>query len=122
MNPILTKLGLKQQNPVLIINAPEEYNEVVESIKSEVHTEIKGKYDFIQLFAKDLSEAHTLVEATAKALGEDGHLWLCYPKGASRKYKSDIKRDTVWDIFAPFDFEPVSQVSINDDWSATYCL
>ncbi|TDT51905.1 DUF3052 domain-containing protein [Fonticella tunisiensis] len=118
MNPILKKLGLKEQNPILILNAPEEYNEVIDCIEAEVHTEIRGTYDFIQVFAKDMEEAHILAEKAVKALGEDGHLWFCYPKGTSKKYKSDIKRNTTWDIFAPFEFEAVSQVSINDDWSA----
>lgn len=118
MNPILKKLGLKEQNPILIVNAPKEYNEVIEDIESEIHIDIKDKYDFIQIFVKDLSEACQIAEIVIKALGEDGYLWFCYPKGTSKKYKSDIKRNKAWDVFSSFEFEPVSQVSINDDWSA----
>lgn len=117
MNQILKKLGLKEQNPILIINAPEEYKDVMDNLECEIHTEIKGSYDFIQVFAKELEEAHRISEKVVKAIGEEGHLWLCYPKGTSKKYKSDIKRNTAWDVFAPFEFEPVSQVSIDDDWS-----
>ncbi|MDA8236180.1 MAG: hypothetical protein M0Z31_15560 [Clostridia bacterium] len=46
---------LTQQNTVLILNAPEEYKEVVNDIKSEIHTTISGKYEFIQIFAKDVA-------------------------------------------------------------------
>ncbi|QVK17637.1 DUF3052 domain-containing protein [Mycoplasmatota bacterium] len=118
MNPILKKLGLKEQNPILIVNMPEEYNEVIEDIESEIHTEINGKYDFIQIFVMNLVDAYQIAESVIKALGDDGYLWFCYPKGTSKKYKSDIKRNKAWDVFAPFEFEPVSQVSINNDWSA----
>lgn len=47
-----------------------------------------------------------------------GRIWLCYPKGTSKKYKSDINREKTWEAFEPFDFEPVTQVAIDEDWSA----
>jgi hypothetical protein len=118
MNPVLKKLGVKEQSPILIINAPEEYKEIIGDISSEIHTEINGKYKFIQIFAKELSEAKEIAGKAIKALDGDGHLWFCYPKGTSKKYKSDINRSKAWEVFAPYEFEPVSQVSIDDDWSA----
>jgi phosphatidylserine/phosphatidylglycerophosphate/cardiolipin synthase-like enzyme len=69
-------------------------------------------------FAKNMEEGRELAEKAVKAASEDGHLWFCYPKGTSKKYKSNIKRETSWELFSPFEFEPVSQVAINDDWSA----
>ncbi|MBZ9686664.1 hypothetical protein G9F72_010030 [Clostridium estertheticum] len=118
MNSIFKKLGLTHQNPVLILNAPEEYKEIMGAIEAEVHEQVIGKYKFIQIFAKEFDEAKTYASEAIKVLEDDGHLWLCYPKGASKKYKSDINRTKSWDIFAPYDFEPVSQVSIDEDWSA----
>lgn len=38
--------------------------------------------------------------------------------GTSNKYKSNCKRATVAEVFGPFNFEPVTQVAIDDDWSA----
>lgn len=118
MNAILKKLGLKDQNPVLILNAPEEYRDIMADIEEQVHEEIKSKYKFIQIFAKNLEEAVKYTGEAIEALEDDGHIWLCYPKGASKKYKSDINRTKSWGVFAHYDFEPVSQVSIDDDWSA----
>lgn len=118
MNPILKKLGLTNQNPILIINAPDEYQEIMKDIEADIHTTINGEYKFIQIFAKSMEEAHSYGEAAVKALDGDGHLWLCYPKGTSKKYKTDINRTKSWEVFAPFEFEPVSQVAINEDWSA----
>jgi len=82
-------------------------------------TAIHGKYKFIQVFAKDLSEANKDAKGVIEALDGDGHLWLSsYPKGTSKKYKSDINRARAWEVFAPYEFEPVTQVAIDDDWSA----
>jgi len=57
MNPILKKLGLTNQNPVLILNAPEEYREIMQNIEVQVHEEIIEKYKFIQIFVKDFAQA-----------------------------------------------------------------
>ncbi|MDS1030972.1 DUF3052 domain-containing protein [Bacillota bacterium LX-D] len=118
MNSVLKKLGLTTQNPVLILNAPDEYKDVLSEITAEIHTTINGKYKFIQVFQIDLYKTKSIAKDLIEALETDGHLWLCYPKGTSKKYKSDINREKAWDIFAAYEFEPVTQISIDDNWSA----
>ena len=48
------------------------------------------------------------------ALLASGNLWVLYPKGN----KADINRDSLWPILADFGFRPISQVSVDDTWSA----
>jgi len=118
MNEVLKKLKLTIQNPVLILNAPDEYINIMEDIESEVHTEIKEKYKFIQLFARGIAEAKENIGACIEALDGDGYLWICYPKGSSKKYKSDLNRDTTQVITEKYNFQGVTLVSIDNDWSA----
>ncbi|HEX3044190.1 MAG TPA: DUF3052 domain-containing protein [Bacillota bacterium] len=118
MNPIFKKLGLTNQNPVLILNAPEGYTGLLQELPATIHSAPAGKYRFIQIFAHNLAEANQLVKESIQALEGDGHFWLCYPKGTSKKYKSDINREKTWEVMAPYEFEPVSQVAVDDDWSA----
>jgi len=50
-----------------------------------------------------------------------GDLRKFYPgvgKGSSKKYNSDINRARAREVFAPYEFEAVTQVAIDDDWSA----
>lgn len=56
MNDILKKLGLKDQNPVFVINAPEKYNEILRDAGVDVHSKIDGQYKFIQINVKNLAE------------------------------------------------------------------
>lgn len=77
----MKKLGLKIQNPILILNAPQEYGPVIQETKADVHQEIKDAYDFIQFFVTKLEEAHQIAKPVIDVLNEDGHLWCCYPKG-----------------------------------------
>lgn len=118
MNSVINKLKYKNQDKILIINAPEEFLSIMKDFTCEIHQEIKEKYDFILLFAKDLNEANSYVEAVLGSLNYDGYLWFCYPKGTSKKYKSDLNRNKAWDVFKQYDFRPVSQIAINEDWSA----
>ena len=43
--------------------------------------------------------------------------WACYPKGGGQ-IKSDIKRDTVWKAFDLIGLQAVSQIAIDETWSA----
>ena len=40
------------------------------------------------------------------------------PKGTSKRYKSEIHRDTGWQAIGQAGFEPVRAVAIDEDWSA----
>ncbi|HSR31169.1 MAG TPA: hypothetical protein VLY63_11445, partial [Anaerolineae bacterium] len=51
------------------------------------------------------------------AVVHDGLLWISYPKKSS-KVTTDLTRDVGWDVVAEAGLRPVTQVSINDTWSA----
>ncbi|MBM3707655.1 MAG: DUF3052 domain-containing protein [Actinobacteria bacterium] len=118
MNEVLKKLGPSKQNPILIINAPEEYKLVMKDIKSEIHNQVSTKYEFIQIFEDNLSDAHKKVKEIISALKDGGLLWFCYPKSSSKKYHSDINRGKAMEFFGPYNFESVFQISIDNDWTA----
>ncbi|MFA8341342.1 MAG: hypothetical protein ACEPO8_00090 [Rhodothermaceae bacterium] len=118
MNPVLKKLRFQEQNPVLILNSPKEFKEIEKEINSKIETDLSVKSEFILGFYKSIAEAEKDTEKIVKALEGDGYLWFCYPKGTSKKYKSDLNRTTVLQLFAPFDFEGVTQVAVDEDWSA----
>ncbi|MEJ2537119.1 MAG: hypothetical protein P8048_08735, partial [Calditrichia bacterium] len=55
-NEILNKLRLTDQNPVLIINAPEEFQETLADIRSDVHRQTRQQYGFILVFVKNQAD------------------------------------------------------------------
>ncbi len=100
------------------MNAPEEYQPVIQNIPVEIHTKPQQKYRFIHLFVKTQKEVEKYAKLAVDSLDGDGHLWISYPKKSSKKYKCDISRDKGWDILGTMNFEPVTQISIDEDWSA----
>ncbi len=118
MDPILKKLGFKDQNPMLVLNAPEGFLKICENIGCTPETVPKGEYEFIVVFSEMQAQMQPLVADAARHFRRTGHFWACYPKGTSKNFKSDLNRNSMAEVMAKFELEPVSQVSIDDDWSA----
>jgi hypothetical protein len=45
-------------------------------------------------------------------------VWFAYPKGTSKRYKSELSRDSGWEVLGKLGFECVRSVAIDEDWSA----
>jgi hypothetical protein len=118
LNEVLKKIKLIEQSPILVLNAPSEYEDILKDFQGELHRAINGKYEFIQLFAGSVAEAALWVPLVIDVLTEDGYLWICYPKGTSKKYKSDLNRDSLRELVGTFNYEPVTLVALDNDWSA----
>ncbi len=76
-----------------------------------------GKYGFVQVFASSQAEMEILVQKVAKAGKYDCLFWICYRKGKG-KLKYDLNRDTLWPAFGLAGLRPVSQIAIDEKWSA----
>jgi hypothetical protein len=116
---IFKKLRLDPDKKLLIVNAPIEYAAILKGITfdGQALKQKAGKYDFVQIFARSRDELEKLAKQVAKAGKYDCLFWACYPKGTG-KIKSDIKRDTVWTAFELIGLQAVSQIAIDDTWSA----
>ncbi len=116
---IFKKLKSSIAEEKLIINAPEEYLAILEGLDFDSFPEESkiGKYDFVQVFASSQAEMETLMQQVAKAGKYDCLFWACYPK-SSGKEKYDLKRETVWTAIHLAGLRPVSQIAIDEKWSA----
>lgn len=122
MDDILKKLKYGQQERIAVLNAPEEFRERISGLlpDCQIDNEINARYlyDFMISFTPGSADVEKLGPACIHNLSEDGKLWMVYPKGTSRRYKSDINRDHGWESVKGAGFRAVSQVAIDDDWSA----
>jgi hypothetical protein len=118
MGDFLAKLQIKNQSNFLIIDMPGDLEEFRKEVSHRFNDKSGKAHDFIMIFAKDMKEAEDKIAKCIDLLIDDGLLWFCYPKQSSKKYKSDINRDKTWELFTKYDFRPVRQISLGDDWSA----
>jgi len=64
-----------------------------------------------------LAELERLGPVVARAVRNDGLLWVSYPKKTS-KVGSGLDREIVWQAVAKTGLRPVAQISINEVCSA----
>jgi len=121
MTSIFSKLNLKDQKEILVLNTPESFNSELAALAGVTITRNARETKNIS-FALVFVTKQKEVVATAKAIGNkmegDAILWFAYPKGTSKKYKCDFNRDSGWDVLGEAGFERVRQVAIDEDWSA----
>lgn len=65
-------------------------------------------------FAVDRAALEAQIDGTFGALERTRAVWICYPKGN----KADINRDTIWHRVRDSGWDLVTNVSVNDVWSA----
>ncbi len=123
MNAILKKLNFKDQDKILVLNAPEEFLTNIKEIKEFTRVDeavSEGeKYCFILVFVKECEDIVASVDIINNHLMDnDAILWFSYPKKSSKKYKTTINRDIGWERIGELNFEAVRQVAIDEDWSA----
>jgi hypothetical protein len=123
MTPLFKKLNFKGQSPIAILQAPEEFKPEMEAQSefAEIHTEAADgiQYAFYLVFVRNLEELAREGQAIPGRLDEDALVWFAYPKKSSKKYKSDISRDSAeWKVLGEQGYEGVRQVAIDADWSA----
>lgn len=113
------KLSLRSGLRMLVVNAPAGYLDSLGKLPeaAQVREHPDGQYDFVQLFVKDSSQFHTLSPIALGAVTYDGLFWLCYPK-KSAKVRSDLSRDVVWELMQGSGLRLVTQISIDETWSA----
>ena len=122
MDDLLKKLRYKDLERIAVLNAPTEFmgrhTKLLPGVQVDTEINARYLYEFMVAFIHGSSELKELGPACLHNLGHDGMLWFAYPKKSSKKYTSDINRDHGWTTVAEWGFVPVSQVSIDADWSA----
>jgi hypothetical protein len=66
------------------------------------------------VFAPDARSLRSVLSENQDDLAEPDVLWVAYPKAN----RADINRDTVWPILGEYGMRPITQVAVDDVWSA----
>ncbi len=119
---LIKKLGIKPKYRVNILNAPEGYSEQIGTLLP-VDVELlttptpAGNFDVVLQFVHNKAEVQKDTPLAIEMVKAGGRFWLLYPKQSS-KVPTDINRDILWKIFPNSEWRPVTQISIDEIWSA----
>jgi hypothetical protein len=115
---VAQKLFIRENHTVLILNAPKGYKTTLGKLPKGVRIVTKSStpVDFIQLFAATKAGMTKLFRQAKPLLKEDGLLWATYPKAG--QMDTDLKREVVWECGQAVGMQPVSQIAVDEVWSA----
>jgi len=115
------KLNLKNQSKILVLNPPASFEPELAALHGVAVLRNLQDLDTIEFslaFVTTQKEVEAFAKAVAKRAKGDAVVWFAYPKGTSKKYQSEIHRDSGWQALGQAGFEPVRGVAIDEDWSA----
>jgi predicted SnoaL-like aldol condensation-catalyzing enzyme len=119
MAPIVKKLGLKPGMRALLLGAPSGYMHALAPLPEGVVVSeaVNGTHDFVQFFATKKSEIERSKKKVLQSAAPGALVWVTYPKKTSG-VDSDLSREAVWAAMEGTGWRPVSQIAIDEVWSA----
>ena len=118
LNEVLGKLRVTSGQRAIVLDAPDSYKPILAALPADVDLAptLSGKVDFINYFATKRAELERKEPDLKAAMKPGSILWISYPKGSA--IPTDLKRDSLRESLAQFGLQAVSQVAIDDIWSA----
>lgn len=118
-NPLLKKLGIKENFRIQVFNAPDSYwedlgplPENVEGVDDAALEEI----DFIHFFTKSADEMKGQIASLKASLKKTGMLWISWPKKAS-KVPTDMSDGIVRNTGLEAGLVDVKVCAVDEVWS-----
>ena len=118
MKSISEKFHLKPGQVLVAIDAPDGYVSLLGALPQGCRLDSTMRSDaaVVQIFVKDMASLRSRMAEVGPRLGA-AVLWVTYPKGGSG-VETDLNRDKIWDYVRTIGYDAVSNVSIDEVWSA----
>ncbi len=119
MDIILKKMNFKEGMKIRVWNQPTDLEHLIETWrKLGVLCETEDTASMLMAFVQSEEEVIRFFPQLHALSPEDEAIWMVYPKGTSKLYKSTINRDSGWKTAGDYDYEVVKQIAIDENWSA----
>ncbi len=115
---LLAKLLRKPGMRALLLNTPDELSALISAPEIADTAPSPGVlYDWVVLFARDRGVLLGGAASTSAVAKPEGVVWIAYPK-KSAGLPTDLSRDTCWQAMETTGWRPVTQVAVDNVWSA----
>lgn len=116
--PLLNKLGIKPGLKLLLINAPDNYNTLLEADVNDQLSKKNDTPDFVHLFVKTNKEFESEMKKLKPLCKKNPSItvWVSWYK-KSAKIPTDITEDTIRNYALKNDLVDVKVCAVSDIWS-----
>ena len=116
--PLANKLGIEEGNSVLLLGAPQSYEQLVAPLPRGVHFEDNPSeaVAIAHVFVTLKEDLHKHLSALRKKLNPEAPIWVSWPK-KSAKVSTDITEGTIREIALPLGFVDIKVCAVTEVWS-----
>jgi hypothetical protein len=116
--PLYKKLGLKEDVRAVVINAPDNYDELLAPLPDgiELQRELKKDCDFIHFFTTSRDELAAQFPQLKANIVKIGMIWISWPKKAA-KVITDVDENVVREIGLANGVVDVKVAAVDQVWS-----
>ena len=116
--PLAKKLGIKEGSRMFLLNAPENYLDLVAPLPAgvQVAAQITSHTDIVHTFSTKKEELSQALHTCLKRMRPDGMIWVSWPKKSS-KVPTDITEDTIREVALPLGLVDIKVCAVDDVWS-----
>ena len=112
--PVAERLQVKGDRRLAVIGASAALKKTISAGKARGDA---AKADVVLLFAADRKSLDRGLPKLLKTMSPEAIFWIAYPKLSSR-LAADLSRDIIHALAPGYGLDTVSQIAIDDDWSA----
>ena len=112
--PVAERLQVKGERRLAVIGASAALEKTVGAAKARADL---AEADVVLLFAADRARLEAKLPDVLKRMQAAAILWLAYPK-LSSGLAADLSRDIIHALAPAHGLDTVSQIAIDEDWSA----
>ncbi|MEP6821155.1 MAG: DUF3052 domain-containing protein [Chthoniobacterales bacterium] len=116
--PLVRKLGVRPNERLVALNAPENYAALLPGLPEGVKIvdRLRAGAQFAHLFVKERTVLAKRLRELREKLDDAGILWISWPKKAS-KVATDITEDVIREEALPLGFVDVKVCAVDGTWS-----
>jgi hypothetical protein len=113
------KLMMQKHTAITVRNAPSGFLDQFQVADQQKWTDAATlTFSFALVFVTTSKQIEDFMSEMDEKMMGDAAIWLAYPKKTSKRFSSEIHRDNGFQVMGQWDFEPVTQIAIDEDWSA----
>ena len=116
--PLADKLGIKQASRIFLMDAPQDYPQLVDPLPDGVQfvSFPNQAVDIAHVFVTRKKDLGKHLATLRRKLKPDAAVWVSWPKKAA-KVPTDVTEDTVRRFALPLGFVDIKVCAVNDMWS-----
>lgn len=112
--PVAERLQVKGDRCLAVVGAPAALDKLIGAKKARADA---ADAQVVLLFVPNRAAFNTKLPPLLKNMGKEAILWVAYPKLTS-SLAGDLSRDVIHELAPKHGLDTVSQIAIDDDWSA----